>query len=306
MKKYVIAIDLGGTNLKAALINRKLRIVNKIVLDTRRAGQKDKILKALCLAIEAIIKESRLRKEAVIGIGVGLPGPVDYKRGIAHFLPNIPGYCNFSLKKTLAQITGLPVFVDNDAKLMCLAEHRLGSARGLKNVLCVTLGTGVGGAFILNSRLFRGSDNAAGEIGHLPINQAGPRCNCAGSACLEAYVGNRRLEAQAQRVFGKKIGLQELASLARRGSKRAKAIWSRAGRRLGIAFTGAANLLNLDAVVIGGGVAAAGSLLFAPLKKTVKSRAMMPQVKRMKILKARLGPQAGLIGAAIMVLESPK
>ncbi|MBN1913359.1 MAG: ROK family protein, partial [Candidatus Omnitrophica bacterium] len=190
-----------------------------------------------------------------------------------------------------------------DAKLMCLAEHKLGRAKGALNALCLTLGTGVGGGIIAEGELYRGSDNAAGEVGHMPINSGGRRCNCGGRGCLEAYVGNRRIESEARKVFKRPVSLEELSHLANVRDRRALGVWRKAGKDLGVALCGVVNLLNPERIVIGGGVAQAGKVLFDKIKETVSQQAMGVQARRVRIVKSKLGKDAGLIGAAVMVRE---
>jgi glucokinase len=232
-----------------------------------------------------------------------VPGPVDAKKGIVHFFPNIPGWREVGLKNILQKRIKIPVLLDNDAKVMTLAEWRLGRARNFDNVLCITLGTGVGGGLILSGKLHRGNDNAAGEVGHLPINELGPRCNCGGQGCLEAYVGNKRIIDYAERILKRRNSLEQLSLLAKKNNKKAIQVWEYVGNKLGVAFVALANTLNLDAIVVGGGVSAAGSVLLNAIKKTIKDRAMSVQAKRVKIFTAALGNDAGLIGAAILVKE---
>jgi glucokinase len=189
---------------------------------------------------------------------------------------------------------------------MTLAEYKRGAARGSRNALCLTLGTGVGGGIIINGNIYRGRDNATGEIGHLPINEKGPRCNCGGIACLETYIGNNVLLKDAKRLLRRNISLEELSQLAQKGNPAASSLWSQVACRLAVALVGAVNLLNPDCIVIGGGVANAGKALFARVRRHVRKKAMAIQGRRVKIRKAKLGSDAGLIGAAIMVRESLK
>ena len=299
--KYIIAIDLGGTNLKIAILNSKLKIVRKKVLLTRASKTKRLLIEAIVVSVRKILNDCRLKKKDILGLGLGVPGPVDQKSGIVHFFPNIPGWKEVRLKEILEKKIGIPVFLDNDAKVMSLAEYTLGRAKKASNVLCITLGTGVGGALIIEKSLYRGQNNAAGEIGHMPINEYGRRCNCGGAACLEAYIGNNSIISEARKIFKRSIGLEELSLLAKRKNKKAIHIWEDVGRRLGIALSGAVNLLNLDAIVVGGGIANSGAALFTALKKTIKERAMSVQARQVKIFKAGLGDNSGLFGAAIMV-----
>ena len=302
-KKFIIGIDLGGTNLKAGLLDLNYKIRRRYNLATRRYIQKEDLISAIVYCVNKISRDSGLRTNDIGAIGIGLPGPVDAKGGIVHFLPNIPGWRQVKLKKILQDKLKLPVFLDNDVKLITLAEQKLGSAAPFKNSLCIALGTGVGGGLILEGSLYRGEDNAAGEIGHLPINESGPHCNCGGRACLEAYIGNKVILRQARRVFGSGMSLERLSALAANGNKKARCFWSKIAGHLGVALAGVVNLLNLDAVIIGGGVSGAGKVLFDTVKKTIQARAMSVQAGRVQVLRAKLGSDAGLIGAAILARE---
>jgi len=303
VKKFIIAIDVGGTNLKVALLGPGYNIRDRRILSTRRFIKKEKLIEAIASSVSNLVISHRLKKQDILGIGLGLPGPVDLKNGIVHFLPNLPGWKEVRLKDILQKKLKLPVFLDNDVNLMSLAEYKRGAARGSRNSVCLTLGTGVGGGIIIDGSIYRGRDNATGEIGHLPINEKGPRCNCRGIACLETYVGNNAILRDAKRLFGRNISLEELSRLAQKGNPKARSLWSKVALRLGVALVGVVNLLNPDCIVIGGGVANSGKALFDKLRQTVKQRAMVIQGRRVKIVKAKLGGDAGIIGAAIMVKE---
>lgn len=303
MHKFIIGIDLGGTNLKVALMDSRYRIRARDVLSTKNFRAKEELISAIAGRVTDMLAESGLNRRQILGLGLGVPGPVDAHKGLVHFFPNIPGWKEVHLKDILQKRLSLPVFLDNDAKLMALAEHRLGAARGAKNAVCLTLGTGVGAGIIIEGSLYRGRDNASGEIGHMPINASGPRCNCKGSACLEAYIGNARILKQAKGIFRRDVTLEKLSALARSGNKKALGIWMDVARYLAVALTGVVNLLNPECIVIGGGVANAGGILFNYVRRIVSERAMKVQSKGLRIEKARLGSDAGLIGAAIMVKE---
>lgn len=302
-REFIASIDLGGTNLKIALLDLKFRIKYKEVLDTQRFTKKEVLITAIVDSVHKILKDNKLNKSSLLGVGLGLPGPIDYEKGIVHFFTNIPGWKEVKLKSILEKKLRLAVSVDNDAKVMALAEYKLGAARGTTNAICITLGTGVGGGIIINNELYRGSNNAAGEIGHMPINENGPRCNCGGYACLESYIGNNRVLFEARKVFGKNITLEKLSYLAGKGNRKARAVWLKFAERLSVALVDVVNLLNPDCIVIGGGVAGAGRVLFDNLKKNIARRAMSIQAANVKIFKAKLGNNAGLIGAAILVKE---
>jgi glucokinase len=302
-KKHIIGIDLGGTNLKIALLNNACRIVHTHTRPTAQFSHKEALIGAIADSVGFVLNKFDLRLTDIAGIGLGLPGPIDYDRGIVHFFPNIPGWKEVKLTSILERRLRVPVYIDNDANVMALAEFTLGAARGARNAVCLTLGTGVGGGLILDGKLFRGSTYAAGEIGHMPVNEKGPDCNCGGIACLESYIGNRRISAEVRRIFKKDIPLEDVSAMAYRGNKKAAALWDAVGTRLGVALVSVVNLLNPDCIVIGGGVANAGAILFDTVTETILERAMLVQARAVKVVKAKLGNDAGMIGAGILVKE---
>jgi glucokinase len=303
VKKYIIAIDLGGTNLKCALLDNRLKIKAKSSLSTKSFDNNYKLIQGIIDSVDSLILNQQLKRSEILGIGIGVPGPVDALKGIVHFLPNIPGWKEVKLKKILQDKTKISVFIDNDAKLMTLAEHKAGAAKKYKNALCLTLGTGVGGGLIIDGLLYRGADNAAGEFGHFPLNEKGPLCGCGARGCLETYIGNNRIIKEAQKLFGPQITLERVSELARRNNPKAINFWSQVGKTLGLALSGIVNLLNLDAIVIGGGVSCAGWVLFENIREVIFARAMRLQAKRVKLIKAGLGINAGIIGAGYLVRE---
>lgn len=299
---YNIAIDLGGTSVRLALFKTRSKdIIIKRAFSTKEFPTKKQLFNKLLDSINSLIWEFSLDRYKIAGIGIGVPGPVDNSKGKIYYFPNIVGWKNVFLKRMLEKKLKLRVCVDNDTNLMALAELKFGLAKTAKNCLCLTLGTGVGGALILNRQLFRGSTSIAGEIGHVPISLNGPKCNCGGKGCLERFVGNKRILSNARNIFGKSITLEELSRLASKGEKKAILIWQDMAEKLGIALSGFINVFNPDLIIIGGGLAGAGDVLFRALRSSVKARAMAPHAKAAKIVKASLGTNAGLIGASVLV-----
>ena len=302
-KRVKVGIDLGATKLKMALVDERGRVFHRREIDTPFNAKRPALIDSIVDNVRGIIKESGIRKGAVIGIGIGVPGPVDSKKGIVRYFPNIKGWKGVPLKSILERRLGLKVVMDNDVNAMTLGEYTFGAGRGKSgiNLVCLTLGTGVGGGVIINGGLYRGSTMCAGEIGHIPINEKGPRCNCGGIACIERYIGNRYILDRAIKVFGKGVTLERLNVMARRGNAKAKKIWEEFGRKLGTALAGVVNLLNPDLIIIGGGVSKAGGLILRPLRNEVKRRSMKDQASHVKIVRARLGGNAGIIGASLLV-----
>jgi glucokinase len=299
--RYIVGLDLGGTNLRIGLFDYKIQLLNKRILSTPDFRDKDSLIEIMVQSIKEIIKDNSIKERNTLGIGVGLPGPLDYKRQLVYFLPNIKGWHNVFLGKILKERIGINTIIDNDANLICLAEYYIGLARKYSNLVCITLGTGVGGGLIIENRLYRGTNSLAGEIGHIPITQDGPYCGCGKKGCLESYIGNQRIIRQAKKIFKKNITLEELSRLARLNDIRAIKIWKSVGEKLGTVLAGVINLLNPEAVVIAGGVSKAGKVLFDSIKETIKERAMPIQAKQVKILNSRLKDNAGITGAALLV-----
>ncbi|MBL7081543.1 MAG: ROK family protein, partial [Candidatus Omnitrophica bacterium] len=188
--KFIISIDLGGTNLKIATVDEKLRIVDKDILPTPSAGGSTgssgsrQLIEGIIRSVETQIEKKRLNYKNILGLGIGVPGPVDVKKGLVYFFPNIPGCKNLKLAQILKKRLALPVYIDNDANLFALAEFLHIKDLRMQNILGITLGTGVGGGLIINGKLYRGQSLVAGEFGHIPIEINGRRCNCGGRGCI--------------------------------------------------------------------------------------------------------------------------
>ena len=309
-RQYFIGIDLGGTYTKIALVGGSGKVIAKTTLKTFDY-KRNELINAIIAAVKKIISAKHLRKRDISAIGMGLPGLIDSRKGIVRYLVNVPGWKDVTIKKIMETRLGIKTYIDNDVNAMTLGEFYYGAAKGAKNVVCLTLGTGIGGGIIIDGRLYRGTDLVAGEIGHIPINEEGPRCNCGGIACIEAYIGNRHLMRKLRNDIKKKpmgilkskdtrLTLEVIDKAAKKGNKLAIRFWKEVAARLGVMLTGVINFMNPEKIVIGGGVANAGKFLFDPLKATVKKRAMRIQSRSAKIVKANLGEDAGVIGAAVL------
>ena len=318
MKKYIIGVDIGGTHTKIALLDLSGRILHRKDFLTRNY-ESSRLIKAVSSAVKDIAEEKKIRKNDILGVGIGLPGLVDFKKGLVFCLTNLPGWKNVPLKKILERRLGLPVFIDNDVKVMAMGELRLGAGKGYKNIICMTLGTGVGGAVIIDGNLYRGSSLAAGEIGHIPINESGPACNCGSSGCLEAYVGREYFLDNARKKLRSASGAavlrmvdgnaalitpELLKEAAVKGDKLSQEAWQEMGLRVGNALAGVINLLNPQLVIIGGGMSGAGEILFSSIEKALDKKCMTITRKAVKIVKAKLGNDAALIGAAEIVKDN--
>ena len=308
MKKHVVGVDIGGTNIKLGLVSPQGKVISRSYFSTRPfISSKKKLVDHIAEEIKKIIISNGLKANDIAGVGVGLPGLIDYTKGIVRFLPNIPGWKNVPLKSILQRKLNLPVFVDNDVKLITLAEWKLGAGLGVKNLICLTLGTGVGGGLVLDNRLYRGPGNAAGELGHIPLNEKGLPCNCGGFGCFETYVGNKYLYALASRIMNKpSMTTPKMFALANQGNVKAIRFWHEAATRIGNGLVGVINLLNPELIIIGGGIANNEKYLFPTIKAIIKKRAMSLQGAMVKIKRVKFGDDAGIIGAYVLVSNAKK
>jgi len=305
-KKIIVGVDIGGTNVKLGLVSAQGRIACQTSFSTKGyIRNKKELIRAVIDKIQSLFDQKYSSSRKIAGIGVGLPGLVNPVKGIVKFLPNIPGWRNVPLADIIQQKIKVPVFIENDVNLIALAEWKFGAGSGVRNMLCMTLGTGVGGGLILNNQLYRGEGYVAGEIGHIPIEQNGLPCNCGGWGCLERYVGNRQLQATAAEVLHEKgITLEDVCARAAQGDPLALKFWDETAVTIGNALTGIVNVLNPTRIVIGGGVANASRFMFKTIEKTIKQRSMHVQGAMVKIVKARLGHKAGVMGAAVLVMDA--
>ena len=305
-----IGIDLGGTKMLLGVLGEEPRALWES--RERSAGESEDEL--VELVVREIGEARAARNGEVEAIGMGIPATIDRERGVALSAVNLP-IEDLPLRDLVAERTGLPAFLDNDANVAALAEHLFGAARGARNAVMLTIGTGIGGGLILDGRLYRGASGAGAELGHMPIDLDGPRCqgNCPGRGCAETMASGtaigREGRTAAERepdsalgrllAAGEKIDGKVVTELAQGGDEIAIGVFDRVGRNLGVALAGYANIFEPEVIVIGGGVLAAGDLLLEPARAELAARAL-PPMSRTPVVAAELGEDAGMIGAAAM------
>lgn len=306
-ERTAIGIDFGGTTVKSAVVRDGNIVERGEVIDTLKHDAK-----SLNEALFSVIEALRKLHPDVAGVGVGLPGFVDSVNGIVHHLTNVAGWDEVPLTKLIQERTGLRATIDNDVNAMTYGEWKYGAAKGARHAICITLGTGVGGGLILDGRLYRGAQLAAGEIGHASIDyrgKTGPYGNFGG---LEEYVGNQQIAERAAEAYNaagiprtkEQCTPRELDIAAKGGDGIAKSIWEAIGDEVGAALASAVWVLNPDTIVIGGGVAKAGEMLLDPIRRSVRSRTMTLFHENLRIVGAELGNDAGTIGNAELVLDA--
>lgn len=314
-KEWYVGIDLGGTSIKLALITPDGEIVFKAEDPTDVASGGDHILYQMNEMIDRGLKELRLDRTQVKGVGIGAPAFLDMETGFVHEAVNL-GWKNFALKDKLQKVTQLPVIADNDANIAALGEMWKGAGEGAKNILCITLGTGVGGGVITNGQIHHGARGTSGEIGHVTVvPEGGFQCNCGKTGCLETVASATGIVRLAQEALqnGKRSLLQEIlqekgkleakdiAWAAEKGDELSLEILDRVGFYLGLTLGNYAVVMNPEKVVIGGGVSKAGEVLFKPIRSYYKKYALAHLTGQIGIVPATLGNDAGVIGAAWLV-----
>ena len=307
MTNFAVGIDVGGTNIKLGLVNRLGKVVARSRLTTKSFSRnKTKLIAALCQAVTELLDEHNVSKKNVSGIGIGLPGLIDPQKGIVRLLPNIPGWRNVPLKKLIQQKLKIPTYLDNDVNLITLAEWKFGAGKGCRNLVCLTLGTGVGGGLILDNHMYRGEGFVAGEIGHMLLNEKGASASFdGGCGYLEHYIGNKQLGAKASKIFKQKgLHPHDVHAFANQDNPRALQFWEEVGGYLGNTLVNVVNLLNPSLIIIGGGVANNFKFFSPRVKKLINERAMTVHKKMVKVARAKLGDDAGIIGAKVLIEES--
>ncbi len=311
-----IGIDVGGTNVKIALVDDKGKIIYSNSVPTYAQMGYEYTVNNIKQAIKDLMRETNTKPTDIQGIGFDFPGQVDYKTGIVKLAPNIPGWVNVPIAKMIEDEFHIPTRIDNDVRCAALGELKFGAGKGCENFVCITVGTGIGSGLVINGKLVRGAANAAGEIGHIKLQmQGGPICGCGDTGCLEAFASGPSIVAMAQEYLkgGKSTKFREMAGAdgeitpyivakaAEAGDPVAKRIFEITGYYIGMGLVSVINLLNPEKVIIGGGVAEAGDLLLEPIRKTIKERAMVIAGNSVEIVPAQLGNSAGVIGASMLV-----
>ena len=259
--------------------------------------------------------EAKDARPDVLCAGLGIPATIDHDRGVAIQAVNLE-ISDVPLRDLMREKLGLPVYIDNDANVAALAEFLFGAGRGARNVVMLTIGTGIGGGLILDGEIYRGSIGAGAELGHIVVKEDGPPCqgNCPNHGCVETYAsgtaiareGTAAAEREPDSALGKALAEgpivgKTVTELAIKGDSLASEVVAEAGRHLGVALASLANIFDPDVILIGGGVSAVGDVLLEPARKELQSRAL-PPMNKTPVQLAELGPEAGMIGAAAMAL----
>ncbi len=316
MGRVVIGVDLGGTNLRTAILSPDGNILDRHKEATHAADGWEKVVARLIENIKRQRESAIQQGFDVAAVGVGAPGVIQADKGIVVKSPNFPDWNNLPLKDQLEKALGTPVFLENDANAAALGEQWRGAGRGIRSMILLTLGTGVGGGIILDNKIWHGADGMAGEIGHMTLIPDGRPCTCGNTGCLEMYSSARGIvqsfrEALEKTSGGvpdqlKQISSEQVYEAAGAGNKIAVQVMKDMGRVLGIGIASLINIFNPERIVIGGGVKDAWPLFIGATREEIMKRAFAVPAKRTEIVPSQLGDDAGMVGAAAVAFELQK
>lgn len=308
-KKYVIGVDLGGTKIYTALTDLKGNIIKEKVVETEANKGTDVVIQKIFDTIEYVIEGTD--KDLIKAIGLGSPGPLDVKAGKIAYTPNLP-FKNFDIVSPVRDKFELPTYLDNDANAATLGEFVFGAGKGTTNMVFITCSTGIGGGAIINGKIFRGSTSNALEIGHMTIARDGQRCGCGNVGCAEAMASGTGIMKKAKEAVAtnvdttlknyENITAKEVFVEAAKGDRVSKEILDVALSYLGITVANVANTFDPDMIIVGGGVASAGDIVFEKIAEEMEKRCLKTILRNCVVKKAQLGGKAGVLGAAAIAI----
>lgn len=323
MKHVVASVDIGGTKLAVGIADPDQAAVDGRMIATIREpipGRGDPAV-VVERASELMVSMLDAARGAVIGVGISIGGPLDHRNGIVLNFPHLPDWHDIPLRQIMADRLGAPAFLDNDANLGALAEFRVGAGRGLRDMVYITISSGIGGGVIVNGNLLHGVGSGAGEIGHVTVQPDGPICPCGNRGCLEIMASGRSIARRGGEAVGRdnarggellaragglpeRITSELVAACTADGDPLAVELWEETAEYLAIGLGSAIHLIAPQMIVLGGGVAAAGELLLAPLKRRLRNHVFYIPVDEVRLETAKLGQESPLLGAALLAADS--
>lgn len=299
----VVGVDFGHTHLRVAVGNLAHQVLAEesepLDVDASSAegfGRAERLVKRL-------IETTGISPEKVIGVGLGVPGPIDVESGTLGSTSILPGWTGINPSEELAGRLGVPVYVDNDANLGALGELVWGSGRGVRDLAYIKVASGVGAGLVIDGHIYRGPGGTAGEIGHITLDESGPVCRCGNRGCLETFTAARYVLPLLQPSHGPDLTMERVVQLAREGDPGCRRVIADVGRHIGSGVANLCNLLNPSRVVLGGSLAEAGELVLAPIRDSVSRYAIPSAARQLSVLPGALGGRAEVLGALALVLS---
>lgn len=303
MNRIALALDLGGTNLRLAAVGEDGTVYSRLRSETPKGSSGDDVID-LIVRLAENCRNGLADPLSVCAIAAAVPATINIEKGILNKLPNLRCLEGVPLRDILAKRLGVEAVLENDATAAAIGENWLGASRGVDTSICVTLGTGVGGGLVINSVPYRGKDGTAGEVGHICVEPNGHPCGCGSRGCIEQYASATAIIRSAISAGLDVASSSAVYEAAKSGDKRASAVFTSMGSYLGIGLAGLVNVLNPEMIVLGGGVSAAWDLFADEVRREVNERAFPEPADRVKIVRAELGDDAGILGAARAVFAS--
>jgi glucokinase len=315
MPRLALGIDMGGTGIKLGLVDTHGKLRRTFRFSTPAKTDPDQVVGLIVEQAQALLET--VKRQSILGIGIGCAGDVDPETGSIRISPNLR-WTNVPLKRLLARHLKFPIVVDNDANVAAWAAYVVEAKRKIRNLIGITLGTGVGGGLVIEGRLYRGTTGSAGEIGHMTLFPEGVPCNCGNQGCLERYLGARAMVEEARRAIESgestiipKLVHHDLSRLdplileqaAKQHDRLAQHLWDQAGERLGIALASVVNILNPEWIVLAGGLSRSGRLLLDPLRRTLLKRSFPTPARAVKLVISQLDQDLGIVGAGLVAHE---
>ncbi len=321
MDRFLIGVDLGGTNIRMGIVTPDGKVLKRVqyITDVSKGGLA--LFEQLVLNLNDLIQKYFKESNQLIGIGIGVAGPIDMKKGVMIAPPNLPALDGFPIRAFLQKRISSSIFIENDANAFTLGEGWVGAAKGCKDYCGITLGTGVGGGIVVDGKILHGSKGMAGEVGHMVVDPAGPLCGCGGRGCLEVYASGTGIKRMALEAVKKgkgegilkqsggdpeKITPEKVFKAAQSGDLTSKKIFSEMGRYLGLGLVNLIHLFNPEKIVIGGKVSQAWDYFIGSALETVGERSMKGSREKLQIVQAKCGDDAGMLGAAFTALTKAR
>jgi glucokinase len=315
-KRLALSIDLGGTKILAALVTPEGNIVSQVTIPTMAKSGPDAVIERMLSAAERAVKPGGVKPSRPAGIALAIAGIIDSRHGIVTTSPNLPGWKNIPLRDEIARRLGAATRLVNDADAAALGENRFGAGRGARNMVYITVSTGIGGGIIINGNLYSGASGCAGEFGHMTIDPDGPKCACGRNGCWEALASGSAIAREARRRLAagepsllsnthpaRAVTAEAVGEAAGKGDRLAIKVITTAGRYLGIGLANIINIFNPEMIVIGGGVSNLGETLLTPARRVIRQRAFDLPLSAVHIVRSQIGAAAGALGAAALVFD---
>lgn len=314
---YVVGVDLGATKILSLAVAAGGRVVGRDRRPTEASQGPDAVIQRIVASVRQAIAEADLREAELRGVGISAPGPCDVRRGMVTHPPNLPGWRNVPLARIMREALNAPTLLENDANAAAYGEHRLGAGQPYRHMIFITISTGIGGGFIIDGAVYPGASGAAGEVGHMTLEENGPPCGCGRQGCLEALASGSAIAREAGTLLtqgrcpllarllseGRPLDAESVHLAAQQGDEDARALIERAGRYLGLGLANLINIFNPQGIVLGGGLCRIGAMLLDPARAVVRERSFSQSFADVSIVQGELGDQAGALGVAALATE---